>query len=165
MIEKTISITLWGTSDNDYDWLGWYSDMNILAEKLGYKFTHMGVKSDSYDSGKVMTISRKEKEVIRKIASGENPSSMSLYCLPKDYKMAMFDYELLCARRENYITVVLKEDDFDTSTEQMILSIIKKHIDYKEGEIYLTSRTEVPMIYAETRDSENLDTYNSIRKI
>mgnify|MGYP006874739710 CR=1 FL=1 len=47
----------------------------------------------------------------------------------------------------------------------LILSILKKYVDYEYGEIYSVSRAEVPLLYAETRDKRNLDTYECIKKI
>ena len=43
--------------------------------------------------------------------------------------------------------------------------MLKKYVDYEYGEIYSVSREELPLIYAETRDIRNLDTYEFIKKI
>ena len=162
---KNISITLWGNGIEKQKWIEWYKDVKELFSNLGYVHTHIGIQSQSYKNGKVMTVIRKEKEILTKLDQGEEPVNLSLYSLASDYKIAMFDYDVLCARDKEYLSFVLKEEDYNTYNENLILSILKKYVDYEYGEVYSVSRAELPLLYAETRDKRNLDTYECIKKI
>lgn len=164
-MEKNISITLWGNGIEKRKWIEWYKDVKELFSNLGYVHTHIGIQSQSYNNGKVMTVLRKEKEILSKLDKGEEPENLSLYSLASNYKIAMFDYDALCARDKEYLSFVLKEEDYNICNENLILSIIKKYVDYEYGEIYSVSRAELPLLYAETRDKRNLDTYECIKKL
>ena len=84
MNERKISITIWGAEKGD--WIDWYNDIKELMSYLGYEETHIGILSENYTSGKIMTVKRKEKEVLAKLIEGEVPKSFSCYSLPKGYK-------------------------------------------------------------------------------
>lgn len=162
---KNISITLWGNCHEKQKWLEWYNEAKELFNMFGYAHTHIGIQSKSFQSKKILTVIRKEKEILEKIRSGEVPKSLSCYSLPKEFKVAMFDYDIFCIRREEYISFVLKEEDYNLNKENLILSFLKKYVDFEYGEIYSVSRDEVPMLYAETRDARNLDTYKFLKEI
>ena len=106
---KNISITLWGDGIEQQKWMEWYKEVKELFGCLGYVHTHIGIQSASYKNGKVMTVNRKEKEILSKLDKGEEPENLSLYSLTGDYKVAMFDYDVLCARDKEYLSFVLKK--------------------------------------------------------
>lgn len=162
MNERKISITIWGAEKGD--WIDWYNDIKELMSYLGYEETHIGILSENYTSGKIMTVKRKEKEVLAKLIEGEVPKSFSCYSLPKGYKVASFDYDFLCERNASYISVVLKEADYNNANEQFVISIMHKYVCFEYGEIYSTSATEMPLIYAETKEKGNIKTYKLIKK-
>lgn len=165
MEEKVISITLWGNGIQKEKWLKWYQDVENLMKRLGYKPTHIGIHSKSFCSGKILTVARKEKEILSTIATGENPSSFSCYSLPKDYRTASFDYNFLCVRREEYISVIVKEVDYNKLNIKKVISLLKEYINYEYGEIYVMSKEEMPLIYASTRNSDNIKSFGLIEKI
>ncbi len=165
MSEKVISITLWGNGSEMGKWIDWYDDIKEIMNSLGYKQTHIGIKSKSYTSGKALTVARKEKEILAKIKDGEIPLIMECLSLPKGYKQAAFDYEFYCARTEEYISVMMKEADYNPDNEQMIISVLKKYINSEYGEIYSALRSDAPFVYATTRDVNNLKSYELIKKI
>lgn len=165
MNDTKISITLWGNYYQKEKWIEWYEDMKNISSKLHYSFSHISIQSPSFSDKKILTIARKEKAILSNLKKGEEPSSMSLYSLPKNFEIAMFDYDLLCARRESYISIVLKESDYNSEIEDFVLSIIKEYINYDIGEVYSTNISELPMLYAETRNSDNLETYKLIKNI
>ncbi len=160
---RRISITIWGTEKGD--WIEWYNDIKNLMHKLGYEHTHIGIMSEHYSFGKILTVARKEKEILTKINEGEIPKSFSCYSLPKGFKVAGFDYYFLCERNDEYMSVILKETDYNLSNEQFIISLMNKYICFEYGEIYSTMASEMPLLYAETKDQKNLDTYNRIKCI
>lgn len=163
MNDRRISITIWGTEKGD--WIEWYNDIKNLMNKLGYEHTHIGIMSEHYTSGKILTVARKEKEILTKIIEGEIPMSFSCYSLPKGYKVAGFDYNFLCERNDEYMSVILKETDYNLSNEQFIILLMNKYICLEFGEIYSTMMSEMPLLYAETKDKRNLDTYKQIKNI
>ena len=162
---KNISITLWGDGIEQQKWMEWYKEVKELFGCLGYVHTHIGIQSASYKNGKVMTVNRKEKEILSKLDKGEEPENLSLYSLTGDYKVAMFDYDVLCVRDKEYLSFVLNEECYNEYNVNLLISMLKKYVDYEYGEIYSVSREELPLIYAETRDIRNLDTYEFIKKI
>ena len=63
------------------------------------------------------------------------------------------------------MSVILKETDYNISNEQLIISLMNKYICLEYGEIYSTMASEMPLLYAETKDKNNLNTYNLIKNI
>lgn len=163
MAERNVSITMWGFPEGG--WIEWYSDIKTLMKQLGYENTHIGLMSDHYTSGKLLTVVRKEKEIIKKITEGEIPRSFSCYSLPKEYKIASFDYNIMCERNASYMSVIIKESDYDTANECLIVSVMKKYIRLEYGEIYSSIVSEMPLLYAETNNSNNLKSYVFIKNI
>ncbi len=163
MDKRKISITIWGKEKGN--WLEWYKDVADLMTQMGYKNTHIGITTKSYNTGKVVTVARKEKEILTRIKDGELPRSFSCFSLPKDYRSACFDYYFLCVRTEEYMSVIINDTDFNTDIEQQIISLIYKYTYQESGEIYSTSVTEASLLYAETKDIRNLKTYKLIRNL
>lgn len=165
MEEKVISITLWGDGIQKEKWLNWYQDIENLMKSLGYKPTHIGIQSKSFCSGKILTVARKKKEILETIATGENPSSFSCYSLPKDYSTASFDYDFLSVRKEGYISVIVKEVDYNNLNIKCVISQLKEYINYECGEIYMMSKEEMPLIYAATRNLDSIKSFCLIEEI
>lgn len=165
MDKKVISITLWGNGTEKGKWIEWYEDIKEIMNSLGYKHTHIGIDSKSYTSGKVLTVARKEKEILAKIRDGEIPTSLSGYSLPKEYRQAAFDYEFFCIRNKEYVLVMMNEADYNPDNEQMIISVLKKYINSEHGEIYSGLRSDAPFIYAVTRKVNDLKSYELIKTI
>ena len=165
MDKKVISITLWGNGIQKENWLNWYQDIENLMKSLGYKPTHIGIQSKTFCSGKILTVARKKKDILATIAAGENPSSFSCYSLPKDYRTASFDYDFLCVRKEGYISVIVKDVDYDKLNIKSVISRLKDYIIYEYGEIYIMSKKEMPLIYAATRNSDNIKSFSLIEEI
>lgn len=165
MDEKVISITIWGNGIQQEKWLNWYQYVENLAKSLGYKLTHIGIQSKSFCSGKILTVARKKKDILASIADGEKPLRLSCYSLPKDYRIASFDYDFLCVRKEEYISIIVKEDDYSKLNSKSVISKLKEYINYDYGEIYIMSKKEMPLIYAATRNSDNIETFSLIEEI
>lgn len=165
MDKKVISITLWGNGTEKGKWIEWYEDIKEIMNSLGYKNTHIGIDSKSYTSGKILTVARKEKEILAKIRDGEIPSSLSCYSLPKGYRQAALEYELYCDRGEKDISVIMNETDYTPENEQMIISVLKKYIDSEYGAIYSALRSDAPWLYVGNRNLKGLKSYELIKKI
>ena len=107
----------------------------------------------------------KEKGIFTAITRSEKPLSFSCYSLPKDYKTASFDYDFLGVRTKQYISVILKEVDYNKLNVKNIISQLKEYIQYEYGEIYRMSKEEMPLIYAATRNTDSLKSFCLIKEI
>lgn len=163
--EKVISITLWGDGIQKEKWLNWYQDIENIMKSLGYKPTHIGIQSKSFCGGKILTIKRKKKDIFDTIDTGENPSSFSCYSLPKDYRTASFDYDFLGVRKEGYISIIVKEVDYNKLNVKRVIYQLNEYINYQYGEIYMMSKGEMPLIYAATRNKDNIKSFSLIEEI
>ncbi len=161
-MEKKISYTFWGDEINT-NWDDWYLAVKNMFNNYGYKITHYGFFSKSYSSNNVVTALRKEKEITKIIKSGEVPDSMECYSLPKDFGSAMSDYNFLCVRTKDFISVVFTEKDMIRINDEEIMKM-KNYIKFSYGEIY-SSLGEVPVVYAYTRDKRSLSSYELIKRI
>ncbi len=149
MENETISITFNGEVDKDNaKWMQWYNDAKRIIMLLGYEPTHVGIDSTSLTSGKVMMLRKSEKKIINSIESGDKIKYISMFSLPDDYKSASFDYNVLLARDDGYVTLIIKKSDYYNIQEETIISILRKYIDVKSGEVYEMDRTEFPLFYA-----------------
>lgn len=149
MENTTISITFNGEIDNDnVRWIQWYNDAKKIVKLLGYEPTHVGISGTAFKSGKVLSVSKSEKKILKSLENGDSVYYISLFALPKDYKSASFDYDVLAVRDDGYITLVMNKNTFNSEREDEIISILKKYISAYSGEIYEMDRDEVPLFYA-----------------
>lgn len=148
MEASTVSITLWGDGLIKGNWLNWYHDIGIIFQELGYKRTHIGIDCKSYTSKKIVTIERKEKSILDILQSEDIPKSMSCYSLIKDYKVAMFDYDVMAVRQSEYISIILNRSDLVKIDIDNVIFNLTQYIDLQCGEVYQMDREEMPLIYA-----------------
>ena len=163
MEELTVSLTLWGKLLNEHSWNEWYIDVKKIFEMLELNITHLGIDSPRYHSGKVLTVSRKEKEILQSFEEGEFPTSFSCYSLPKDYRTAAFDYNLFILRREDLITIIMKEEYYDADKADSFITIINKYIDMERGQIYEMDINDLPLFYA--RGANDISFYKTLKVI
>ena len=130
---------------------------------LGLDVTHLGVISPRYQSSKALTVSRKEKEILRSFEDGVLPTSLSCYSLPKDYKIASFDYSLLIVRRESLITIIMKKEYYDDKKVDSLITILNKYIDLERGQIYEMDVSDLPLFYA--GGANDISFYKTLRVI
>ncbi|RKM58007.1 hypothetical protein D6853_00245 [Butyrivibrio sp. X503] len=162
---KNITIVLWGTPKRTDDWIEWYERIKELSAKMGHPITHLGITGIKNSSSKIVTVSRKERQMIESIKNGEVLDSLSCLSLPKDYKIAAFDYDVFFIRNEAYVAATIKDDYYNPTVESDVISMIKDYVDDYEGEIFSTSVKEVPFLYVATKEKNNLDTYELIKTI
>lgn len=148
MEASTVSITLWGDGLIKGNWLDWYHDIGIIFQELGYKRTHIGIDCKSYVSRKIVTIERKEKSILDILQSEDIPKSMSCYSLIKDYKVAMFDYDVMAVRQSEYISIILNRSDLVKIDIDNVIFNLTQYIELQCGEVYQMDREEMPLIYA-----------------
>lgn len=160
-----ISISLWGKTKKEQKWDEWYEDVKKLADSIGINMTHLGIRSTNYSSSKILTIRRKEKDILECIKKGEKIDSFSVYSLPENYQIASFDYDLYIVRNMSFISISMKEKYYNSLIEQRFILSMNKYIDFETGEVFSTSDKEVPLIYTATRDKSNLETFESIKII
>ena len=146
--EQTVSVTIWGDGLVKKRWSDWYLDMSNIFHQLGYARTHIGIVSENYKKTKLLTVMRKEKEVLNQLNDGVEPTSLSLYSLPNQYKTATFDYNILVVRQDKYISVIVNKSDFEKLDLTNLIDTLVKYIEFDSGEVYMMNRNEVPLIYA-----------------
>lgn len=158
----TISLTMWGDLHNDYNWLEWYTDMKKIFQMFELSITHLGVTGSQYPK-KVVTVVRKEKEILENIESGNLPTDFSCYSLPKDYRAAVFDYNLLIYRERFLITLIVEKEYYEDRKIDSCIEIFNKYIDMKRGQIYEMDRKDTPWLYA--MGDNDISFYKSLRVI
>lgn len=147
MDNLTVSITFNGEI-NDNDWGQWYNDAKNIVKLVGYNTTHIGISGIKFKSEKVLDIRRYEKKIVDSINNGDAINYISLYSLPKNYESASFDYDVFLAREKGYVTLIMNKLDFKCEHEDVLIEILRKHINVNSGEIYEMDRDEVPLLYA-----------------
>ena len=148
MEASTVSITLWGDGLIKGNWLNWYHDIGIIFQELGYKRTHIGIDSKSYSNSQIVTIARKEKAILDILQSGETPESMSCYSLIKDYKVAMFDFDVMAVRQSEYMSIIFNRSDLVKIDVDNVIFNLTQYMELQCGEVYQMDRKEVPLMYA-----------------
>ena len=125
MENTTISITFNGEIDNDnVRWIQWYNDAKKIVKLLGYEPTHVGISGTAFKSGKVLSVSKSEKKILKSLENGDSVYYISLFALPKDYKSASFDYDVFIARDEGYVTLTMNQSTFAHIQEDELLNMI-----------------------------------------
>lgn len=168
MNKKNISITLYGSIEEaDGAWLEWYSYCKLLTTQLGYEPNYIGVISKSFNSGKVVTISRMEKKLMKIIKDNEFIRSLSVYSLPKEFVQAAFDYHTLitrgCVNELHHITLTFPSERYNNLKIEPILNGLKNFINFSNGEIYELPYSECPLFYAAKVNS--IEDYKGLRII
>lgn len=147
LIADTVSVTFWGDGLTKGKWLEWYHDIGIIFQELGYQKTHLDIQSESYTNKKIVSVVRKEKQILPILQNGK-VTSMSCFSLPKNYKSASFDYEILAVRQSKYMSIIMNVNDFERVDVNCQISRLIQYIDFQSGEIYQMNRSEMPLIYA-----------------
>lgn len=91
---------------------------------------------------------------------GVEPTSLSLYSLPNQYKTATFDYNILVVRQDKYISVIVNKSDFEKLDLTNLIDTLVKYIEFDSGEVYMMNRNEVPLIYASKANAK--ETFKSL---
>lgn len=150
MSDQTLRIiTLYGDiKTNDDKWGLWYNDAKNIVKLLGYEPNYFSIDSTTFKSGKVMSLKRSEKKLLKSIDAGDEIRWITIYSLPIDYRVASFDYDVLLIRGTEHVSLLANVSDFKNTNEEMLLDSLKQHIAFKYGEIYDMDRDECPLIYA-----------------
>jgi len=164
MDNETISITAYGQVDtSNYKWLEWYEDFKKIIKSIGYEYNYVGISSKKLNSGKIMTVKRSESKVINELQNAEEIKSISLFSLPKDYKSASFDYDVMIVRNVKFITIIMNKSDYLKINEEEILLLFRKYLNNISVEVYEMDRYESPLIYANKVNPES--SFESLKKL
>lgn len=86
MDEINTSITMYGkVEDSPEKWWKWYEYSKCLTERLGYNPNYIGIRSDTFKSGMVLTIQRVENRLRKAIENRELIKHLSVYSLPENF--------------------------------------------------------------------------------
>jgi hypothetical protein len=165
--ETLISITLYGEiKENRKKWINWYEDAKKIVKSLGYEPNYFSVESSALKFGEVMELEKNEKKLLKAIEAEDKIEWIAVYSLPLDYSSASFDYDVLLARTNEYVTFITNISDFNKINEEFLVSSLKKYILCKEGEIYEMDRDESPLIYAsKANPPSSFSTLKVIKKL
>lgn len=169
MSEMTTSIVLYGEIDElDTDkWIDFYKLSKNLSKNLSLESNYIGLDGTEFKSGKVLTIKRTEKRLLKSLIEGKGLISMALYSLPEGFTQAAFDYNFYLGRDKNEekhnqskIILTIPTEEYRKLNTDKIITTFRELIHFKEGEIFELSRYETPLLYAsklnETKDYETL---------
>lgn len=168
MKETNTSITIyWKAEDNPQIWRDWYQYCKSLTERLGYIPNYVEISSETFKSGKVLTIKRVERRFMKAIDNGESLKNLSIYSLPDGFKQAVFDYNTYvvryCGGTPNHITLSFSTKVYETLDIKSIIEEFKSYIEFSHGEIYELPISESTFFYAMKVNS--LDTYKGLKII
>ena len=100
------------------------------------------------------------QEVLNQLNDGVEPTRLSLYSLPNQYKTVTFDYNILVVRQDKYISVIVNKSDFEKLDLTNLIDTLVKYIEFDSGEVYMMNRNEVPLIYASKANAK--ETFKSL---
>lgn len=157
MSEMTISIVLYGNFNihDTKSWLNFYDYGLDLFEQYSFNPNYIGIIGNDFTSGKVLSLKRTEKRLMKSLGDSSCISSMAFYSLPKGFTQAAFDYLFYLGRtweEENpstsHIILTFPENLYNSLNISNLCLSLKEYIDFKEGQIFKMSRYECPMFYA-----------------
>lgn len=168
MGDTNTSITLYGKIEEDFEmWWEWYIYSKSLTAQLGYKPNYIGVISKTFNSGKVLTISRMESKLKKVIEDEESIKSLCVFSLPKGFVQATFDYHTLitreCGDMPHHITLTFSSKIYKELDIESIIEGMKNFIGFTDGEIYELPTSECPLLYA--IKANPIDSYTGLRVI
>lgn len=162
---KRITYSFWGNDKKEHNWIDWYYDVKCLFHDFGYELSHVSVDFELYNPPKILTVKRKEKEIIHLMENGEIPKSFECFSLPNGFKTATFDYDIYCVRNNKYISYSLYENIMDEKNEDRIIQITNKYFIPENGEVFLSSIDEVPLLYVATKNKHNVKSYEYVKSL
>ncbi|WP_416144582.1 hypothetical protein [Planococcus koreensis] len=147
------SLLLYGTvNPKKENILSWYQFVYDMSEKLGFPFTHLGIKGDSFKSEKLLTIKRAENRFKKSLERGESIKSLELYSLPEDFTQAIFDYDTLwildIENDEPFLLMILPKESFNEVNLVETINHLKRYIQFSDGEIFEMAVDDCPAFYA-----------------
>lgn len=144
MDNTTISITAYGQPING--WNDWYQKAMVIFKTLGYEYNYLG--SNIWNDGKIKTVTRGEKKLLDAIRDEDILDSVSMFSLPKDFKSASFDYDVLIVRNKEFTTLIVNKSDYDKLSKANIIAFFLDYVNNPKIEIYEMNRYEMPLLYA-----------------
>ena len=148
MDRKATGIWLFSHKKVQGNFVEWYRDMTELFLRLGHKPTHIVVQFVLYGEIRIVTVARKEKEILQRLSEGEIPTHISLLACPKtkegmrteDYVLVA-EYKVLGRSKDCILYVVMDNTRCDTRDLDLkeIMGILEKYTELDYGEIVTCS--------------------------
>ncbi|ARU60934.1 hypothetical protein CBW65_07440 [Tumebacillus avium] len=150
--EHTTTIVLYGELDekDGQGWLNWLEYAQNLSGRLGFPANYVGVRGETFKSGKVLTLKRTVKRIQKAVENNEQIQNISFYSLPDDFGTAIFDYDVYLSRCSDYaqVLVTMSSERYARIDSQEVIDELKQHIRFSSGEVFTMSRRDVPSLYA-----------------
>lgn len=157
----TTSIVLYGgiKLNDSLSWLEFYEYACSLIEEVKVEPNFIGVTGQSFKTGKVSPLKRAQQKLIKSINDEEEIVSLAIYSLPKDYKIAAFDYNVYICRtsqlKEPHIIVTFSDNLYQLIDQSTVIKKLKELIIFQSGQVFELSKMESPQIYASKANSLN----------
>ncbi|WP_054950182.1 hypothetical protein [Numidum massiliense] len=150
----TTSIVLYGEIEpsDTQSWLNFYNYCIDLAASINFPPNYLGISGESFRSGKILTINRAEKRLLKSLERKEEINSLEIYSLPEDFTTAAFDYNVYICRESDddptYLMLTFPSESFDKVYTPELLSQLKNFVDFQGGQVFKMSNLESPLFYA-----------------
>ncbi|SEL29471.1 hypothetical protein [Paenibacillus sp. OK003] len=150
----TTSIVLYGQIEpnNINQWNDFYHISKEIITSLNFKPNYIGISGDSFQGGKLRTLVRTEKKLLKSFEKAEYLESLEIYALPENFTIAAFDYNAYIARSKqvdfDHILATFTSEAYKDLDQERLVDLLRRFIVFESGEIFQLSNLESPQIYA-----------------
>lgn len=163
--KRVAGIVIYGTfrQMNDF-WRRWLDESKALFSLVGFIPTHIGMKSDTINDGKIKTLSRSEKKIREAIYRGDIIEHMSLYTLNKGFHTAL-DNEFFVTlyrssyRKIDYVYCEMPFEIYNDFKKEKILDFMFKFIEINKGEVFVMDKKQIGLNYANKGKGDDISKY------
>lgn len=167
--KKVIGIVSYGTFKQlDDFWDRGLEESKKLFSLVGFKPTHIGIKSDTINDGKIKNFNRSEKKVKAAICEGETIAYMTLYALNKGFHTVL-DSEFYISfyrnqyKKVDYIYCEMPFEKYNSIIRNQIIDFMFVYIDITKGEIFVMDKNEVAVNYASKGQGDDISKYPTLQ--
>lgn len=166
--QKAIGIVGYGSYQQlDDFWGKWLDESKSLFSVVGSIPTHIGIKCETINDGKIRTLSRSEKKIREAINRGETISIMSLSALKKGFHTAL-DHEFYVTlyrssyRKVDYLYCEMLREMYNDLIKERILDSMYKFLEVDKGEIFVMDKKYVAANYAHKGKGDDIHQYPTL---
>lgn len=148
--ETVVSITLYGTFEKNFNWLDWLNYCEKKFLEYNYEPNYIGFRSETVKINKVLQLKRKNNinKILNAINNNEKIEFLTIYSLPKNFRQAVFDYNMYIRRNDKCIEMVMEKDLCLNLNINELIDDLKSFIVLDKGEVFEISRKECPFSYS-----------------
>lgn len=146
--ERVVGIVLYGEiKDTEDIWKNWISYAKSISIEQNCKLTHFAILCDCMD-GKLKTLNRSEKKLLKIINSDERIDAISFSALKKGATSALDDEMcLILNSKYKYAYCEIPFEKYNETLGKRMLSELGSFIDCKNSEIFSMDKKQVAFNY------------------